>query len=329
MKTKQLLLLVVTIIATVSFSFSQKLKKEKLAVYKYVQPPTDPLPENYKAYLLKIDANDPYIADEIFKNFNLIGYEKKRSGDYQFTIEIKDYPFRYSTQKKVVEEKVTKDDKTTTVKYYVYNYNIKYQLTSRMLDTNGEEIFSTTANINKSGNTSAHGNPSDAYKEVMNIINKYEKDRVYLATKELNNIYNDKFGYPVKYKKLNIYKIKSKKFNYDDFDKAYEIAVKAAEIIKNDMNATEQCMQAITPAIEIWEKALQESDLTKKKTRINKNVTCAAYYNIANAYALCGDYDKALEYLNKIKEIDKRFSNIYALSIFVEDMKKRTDAAKK
>jgi len=328
MKQQNSLMLIIMALFMITPTFAQKLKREVLVTYKYVQPPITPLPKDYKAYLLNVNSDDQYIADEIYSNFNLVGYDKKKSGKAEFIIEITDYPFTYTTEKHEKIEKVTKDNKTTTHKYYTYSYDIKYKLSSRMTDLDGEEMFSTVADISKSGETSPTTNATQAYKDCMATIKQYKKDRAVIATNKLNNIYNNKFGYPVKSKRMFIYKIKPKKFNYDDFEEAYNIAKQAAQIIADDMNATEECMKAYAPAIQIWENALKESDITKKKTRVNKNVTCACYYNLGTAYLLCQDYDKAIENFTKLTEIDKRFFNTNNLLAFAKDMKKRVEANK-
>ncbi|NPA68916.1 MAG: tetratricopeptide repeat protein [Chlorobi bacterium] len=326
MKLQKLFILIFAVLFTGNQNFAQKLKKERLVVYKYIQLPTDPLPENYKSYILSITSEDPYIADEIYSHFNLVGFNKKKSGTSEFVIEVTDYPFQYTTKKNIRDKKVTKDGKTTVTRYYSYSYNIKYKLSSRMTNLDGEEIFSTVADISKTGRASESTSSSQAYKNCIGYIKQYKDKRAVTATSKLNKTYNNKFGYPEKTNSLVIFKVKPKKFEYDDFEEAYNIAVEAAKIIKNDMDATGKCMEAYVPAIQIWEKALEESDITKKKTRVNKNVTCACYYNMGNAYLLCKNYDKAIENFNKVLDIDKKFSNTDVLLRFAKDMKRRTEA---
>jgi len=326
MKIFNTLTLTVLLSVIITNAYGQKLKKERLVTYDYIQLPTNPLPENFKTYTLRVTSADAYISDEIYSQFRFAGFNKKKSGSAEFNIEITDYPFDYSIKRHYREKKVTKDKKTTVFHYYSYSYNIKYKVNSRMTDLSGEEMFSTVADISRTGMSTESTNPAQARKACMDYITKYKTDRIRLAISKLSNIYNNRFGYPLKSKSLVIFNIKPKKFDYDDFQEAYDIAVKAAEIIKNDRNATGKCMEAYIPAIKIWEKALEESDLTKKKTRVNKKVTLACYYNIGNAYLLCQNYDKAIENFNKVLEIDKKFSNADVLLKFAKNMKKRLEA---
>ena len=89
-------------------------------------------------------------------------------------------------------------------------------------------------------------------------------------------------------------------------------------VLSSDITNLEGYKKAIQPAIDIWNKALEESDLNTKKTRVNDKVTCATYLNIAKANFIMQEYETALDYITKCKEIDKNFKGIDYLKKDVE-----------
>ena len=55
----------------------------------------------------------------------------------------------------------------------------------------------------------------------------------------------------------------------------------------------------IFKAIEIWEKQLEQSDLSNNKSRINKKSTALLFANLAEAYLWVDQFDKAGLFINK------------------------------
>lgn len=299
-------------------------------MYYYTQLPTDPLPEEYKSYILQVNAvnDDPNKRDQIHSNFHLAGFEKKRSGSSEFKIIIEEYPFtkkRTKNQHVKTEKKDGVEKKTT---YYYYSYEVYYKLVARILDINGEELYSTTANMGSRHRTTDFTSSKPALERANKEISGIRAKVTEGGAKKLTNMVSDKFGYPKKHKTLKGYRIKAKKHNYDDFDNAFDIAIEATGIVIENENNTEQCLKAYKPALDIWEDAILESDTENKKARINKNVTCASYYNIGVAYILCKDFDKALENFENIIEIDKKFSNTDVLIKYSKNRKLRKEANK-
>lgn len=123
-------------------------------------------------------------------------------------------------------------------------------------------------------------------KEIIEKKSDYLK-KVYV--KELLNEYQEaldsyfgKYNKPVKYR---IYKIKPKKFNYDDYNSATDkfISAVSSEIINKE---------EISAAIAIWEKCKEEYQ-PGKKTRICDVNIDALHLNLAQAYLAKEDYENA------------------------------------
>ncbi|MFO7864727.1 MAG: tetratricopeptide repeat protein, partial [Salinivirgaceae bacterium] len=66
----------------------------------------------------------------------------------------------------------------------------------------------------------------------------------------------------------------------------------------------------VKPAIDLWKKALTESNIEERKTRVNEKATLVAYSNLARAFFMMQEYEKAIEYADKIMAIDKSFKAI-------------------
>jgi hypothetical protein len=87
----------------------------------------------------------------------------------------------------------------------------------------------------------------------------------------------------------------------------------------------------LTHAIEIWNTALQESDITNRKARIDKDVTISIYFNLLEGYFATRDlegFEKIMGNLNtmSISNSERRKKEQYDL-LFI-DLKKRMQANK-
>ena len=327
MRALKSILILFLLIGVSTNVFSQKLNKLLLVTqYKYIQLPTDPLLKEYKTYTLKVSGTYKNYNKLIYSKFNLSGFEKKESGVSDFIIKIHDYPFKLDPQREHYTKKKKVDGVEKTIDYYYFSYDISHKQSAKMFDNTGKELFSTVLDLSSIGKTKHRTNLSQTAGDLSKKTEELKESNRSKGAIKLLNLYNDKFGYPKKTKTFKGFRIKAKKHNYDDFENAFDIAVEAAEIVKENENDTQTCFDAYKPAIDVWEKALEESNIDNKKARINKNVTCACYYNIGHAYLLCKDYDKAIEIFSKALEIDDKFSNIDDLIKFCENRKKRAEA---
>ncbi len=90
----------------------------------------------------------------------------------------------------------------------------------------------------------------------------------------------------------------------------------------------ENAKVAIKKALNLWEGALKESDLTNKKARVNDKVTAATRYNCALFYCWVNDHNKANYHLMKLKLLDmsKYKRQVKDLKAFIVDHKARYEA---
>tara|TARA_B100000809_G_C15089052_1_gene512519 strand:- start:120 stop:1583 length:1464 start_codon:yes stop_codon:yes gene_type:complete len=97
---------------------------------------------------------------------------------------------------------------------------------------------------------------------------------------------------------LVVFSVKSKDYDYSDINSGSEIAIEAYKGLKGDVENV-AAQGKLNEALNLWEKALEESAPKEKDSRVNKKVTKALAENIATAYIHLMKYDKAEEAINK------------------------------
>ena len=116
---------------------------------------------------------------------------------------------------------------------------------------------------------------------------------------DLNNHININYGFPVKSNENEIYVIKKyKNHSYSEFIDAMTYAKIGYQDFVNDVDKV-NAKENIFKAIEIWEKQLEQSDLSNNKSRINKKSTALLFANLAEAYLWVDQFDKAGLFINK------------------------------
>lgn len=156
-------------------------------------------------------------------------------------------------------------------------------------------------------------------------LQKYARGQ---AMTEINNVLNEKCGFPTKTWYTEVYSVKSfKDHSYDDLTKAYTIAKQGYDLVYQTRDR-KNAHAKLTEAINIWKQALTESNLSDNKSRINDKVTALLFYNIGEAYMWMSNYDEAELYINKaINSGEMKFKNdAKRLQANLEDFKVRWKA---
>lgn len=119
------------------------------------------------------------------------------------------------------------------------------------------------------------------------------------AMAEITTYLNNSCGFSTRTWNTEIYSIKSyKDYNYDDLTQAYTTAKQGYDLIYQTRDRKNGSAK-LTEAINIWKKALTESNVNDNKARINDKVTALIYYNIAEAYLWMSNFDESEQYINK------------------------------
>jgi tetratricopeptide (TPR) repeat protein len=158
------------------------------------------------------------------------------------------------------------------------------------------------------------------------FLESLENKIVEANMKEVSKILNDRYGYVKTNRESTIYRIEPKKFDYDDFQQAYENAVAAyGVLISNNAAAT----QKLDAACELWEKALTEYVAGDKKARINEDIAIVTRFNLAEAYLFTNNFDKAEAHLSKIISLNpsgKEKKLVGELRDLIKNAKERWEA---
>jgi len=119
------------------------------------------------------------------------------------------------------------------------------------------------------------------------------------AMTEITTFLNNSCGFSTRTWTTEIYSVKSHKdFNYDDLTQAFTTAKQGYDLIYQTRDR-KNGQAKLTEAINIWKKALTESNPNDNKARINDKVTALIYYNIAEAYLWMSNFDESEQYINK------------------------------
>lgn len=131
-------------------------------------------------------------------------------------------------------------------------------------------------------------------------------------------------GKPMVYTDFKIVSGKGK-HPYPDLDTAFFRMKTAAEKLssKDDKSAAEPY---INEAISIWQKALEESDITDKKARINEEITAGIYYNIGIANAWLNKFSTSREWFEKAAKIKDGARLVNEIKWWIDSQEKRLKA---
>ena len=102
--------------------------------------------------------------------------------------------------------------------------------------------------------------------------------------------------------------VMDKKVDYSDLLQAYNEALSGLMSISVD---EESAKTKINKAIDLWNAALKESNLTDKKARIDKDITISIYFNLLECYFAT----------RNVIEADKVMSAIGGIQISPKDRK--------
>ncbi len=163
--------------------------------------------------------------------------------------------------------------------------------------------------------------------EFMGFINKnssaIEADLLNGNFKKIGALLNSNYGFATTTRRTVIHTIKPKKFEYPEYQSAFEKAMS----FYNTLKYTDQDLSAsMKEAITLWERALTEYVPNDSKARIDEDVVRATYYNLVEAYLWLNDFDKANMYLTKLfafKLKDNEKAAIDAYKDFINDQKER------
>jgi hypothetical protein len=209
-------------------------------------------------------------------------------------------------QSKSTSSTNAKTKRVTTTKTYWYRVQYKHPISIKIETPAGEVIIDETFeqfNEYSTANSPSKKNAAPFFNEAT-FVKGLQSGIVQKNMKVINDYINANYGFQKVKRNTEIFRIeqkRKKKFSYDDYEKAFQLALAGYNSLKsgNDVASSK-----LKEAISIWEAALTESDMDNKKARVNSDITIATMFNLAEAFLFSDQYDKVEETLNKMIGLD-------------------------
>ncbi|MBE9511932.1 MAG: hypothetical protein IMY71_13770 [Bacteroidetes bacterium] len=310
--------------------FAQKVTFDNVKV-KYTQLPLYPLFEEIKTYEthLKIEIPDEMGKPDQLDNqyLKIQGYKKiKEGGDLIIDLVFGKFGL---LGKELITDEVYNINAGENMTGYFYKIHCAYPVTLTVITGDSKEILRQEVKPDKDILNFDFGKWEYSVENLNKKFNE-EKEKLLLEKQEkhiksvLNqakNILNSNYGYPEKSEKIKIALCKGKKFNYQDIETAFVHTEKAFKGLTNQNN-TDLIHHEFNTAIEIWKKAIIESE-GGKKSRISPEIKMMLLYNCAVANLWMNNFEKARKDLAEATNlvIDKtRSSHQYLLKELKENL---------
>lgn len=190
---------------------------------------------------------------------------------------------------------------------YVYTSKAKYPVQVSIKTSSGAVLNQIVGDalVSEAFKTKYSSKYDFEYWAIDNLENYWIERQKQILTQNLtavNTLINDQCGFPKKTRSTEIYTVKKHKgHNYNDLVNAYTKVNSGYNLIVKDRNHA-SAKSKIMAGIDIWEKALEESNPGDNKSRINKKITALLYVNLAEAYMWIDDFDTAENYRLKAEQ---------------------------
>lgn len=167
-------------------------------------------------------------------------------------------------------------------------------------DRYGKGCMSSQASLDKALKEKGRSYSPQAFK------NKMLSDTAKAVRKDLKTLLLPEF----RKTKFKLYSAKGDQ--YQNLNRALQISLTTYKNMQ-DRPITKEDQNALNQSIDIWKKALEETDLNNKEARINKKLTTHLYHNIAMNYMAMADFQNAVKSLQRINQIwaGSRFTSTY------------------
>ena len=244
--------------------------------------------------------------------------------------------FQYSTEEKIANRSVKKEGGNIVVSTFAYLIRYKHPIKIK-IETEAEGViyegYVEVTNKEMTVNTKYYDSRnalqrywSSGKEGFLNSLDtKVSKLSMEATSDELNSLY----GVTKVTRNISVWLIKGKKYDYADYQSAYEFAVMGyGKLTEEGSNA--KAFEYIKKGISAWENALKESEPKNKKARVNDKVTAATRMNLSEAYIWINDYSNAELQLDKTRFLDlNKYSKLAKKQkVLLDDQKARFEANK-
>ena len=339
---KSTIYLIISLFVAFNFVYSQKPNTKKISI-PYIQSPLNPLNKNIEKYISKV-VNYSTMFQISNSQLNLKGYEKVTSigeADLEIKFIINNAYFESKVFKAKYKKKVN-DSTYVDAEGGKYRVDATINISEYIKDLKNDKLLISNEGVNITNIFT-----SDLIKDYGSAVKQHNNNRKSIAIRIFNenalsrtvifrNSVNDKFGYPLKFLNIQFARGRGKKFDYSDLSRSFENIKRISEIIKSAFSGlnpprygnysnemTNELSNKINDCINIWENAIKEYVPKKKRTKIGDKIIDHLYINLAAAYFLNGELNKATENLKKVKMNKGEIKEAKYFSSRLEDISNR------
>lgn len=278
--------------------------------YSYRHLPARLLDNSFMTYSVKVEktvALDMYSNESANSLINIEGRKKvEGTGHFNVLVSLSDLIIESTEVKERVEIHKDKDGKETGRSYY-YKVDVLYSFAAdaRVTDFKGAQMasYGLASRSNKRVfSTSEYSKSSDAVNFYNNnkleIKTQLVRENIEEALSSLNSSLNNDFGYRTIASREYLWALGSKKSaEFAAYGQAIETLKGAlesvsADAVPSDINGRMQ------PAIDYFNN--MAAKYTDPEEKDQKKLRYGAYYNIALAYFFTEQFDKAIDYANRL-----------------------------
>jgi hypothetical protein len=301
-------------------SYSQHPDWDKVAVT-YMQPPLMPVSPMAKKYFMQVYMNhtDLYNTNSYSTNYTPIvrtvdadnpilriaGCTQISDSIPDFTVLVTFLGFKITNINPNTSYIISNGVSVPQCKYIISYYNV---VSVQIINANGgivrqyvvtdsDRILSRTSPVFNSRMDADNwwNNSYTSSGFLQSCDNEAYQHSLKCAQLQLNN----ELGYQVKTIYVDVATVK--KPEYADLTDAFSNVSRGYDLLSSNK---ERASDYVLKAISIWENALQESNLTNKKARINEHITASLYENLAVAYCFMEEWELSQNNILKLGQFD-------------------------
>lgn len=252
--------------------------------------------------------------------------------DNAVKIELTMYGFDYTqpqiiTSTKNITTVSNGQSSTRPVTYYHLEFTYRHAMSVKVTDPDGKELlFTTPQELNNYKTYKTADNTTYPSFNTEQLVKPYEEKILQENLRFLSDMVNDRFGFKRVLRKTELSYVKAKDDTYSDLLLAFNEGSSALKtLIDDEQNAKAK----LEHAVEIWNKALEESDPNNKKARIDKDVTIMIYLNLLEVNFALRNVEageKAITALNTLALSNGERKQKEKYEVLFADLKKRLAA---
>ncbi|HAS46382.1 MAG TPA: hypothetical protein DCS93_38230 [Microscillaceae bacterium] len=317
-------------VLTTSISFAQRKPNDQYVPVKFkeIQYPLQAFPGDLKTFKVVIENAHSSVVSAPKRDALLIANDQLKMDEENpdITLKINIPKGGLNIQKELKKRKKTRQGKVVGTAYYVeasYTFIVNYEFHNNRTNQTllkGKTFDSAKEEIRESG-TSKGAWKNYKTAGMKGPIRQWRGKALRSTFKQITNDFNSNFRKIEVERSLGVGKVKGKGDRLPDVQNAYDLTNEAIDALNE--KKTETSTTKLKEAIKIWKKALTESNVKKRKARVNDRITRMLHYNLALGHYLLHDLTNCRKFAAESKKIRGIRHRAYALEKLADDKEKR------